>query len=109
MTEVLSLSEFEAVIRRHARFDASAPPPDALAAVVQTIQHNPALAPSRLLGRLLHALSENRGAFRRADASMFDAPTIRLAVALMDAASARTHTRAEWAQAIAAADAKIGS
>jgi hypothetical protein len=53
---------------------------------------------------VVRALSSGSGEFRRAEASAFDAPMLRLVVGLMNAAREETHTRAEWLQAAAAAD-----
>ena len=105
MSEVMSLPEFEGVVRRNARFDSTKPLGNALAAAIQSITENPAFAQSRLLNRLLHALTHDKGEFRRAEASVFDAPTLRLAVALMDAAGSRTNSHEEWLAAVAETDA----
>ena len=102
MDDVITLAQFQEEVRRNARFTASAPPAEALAAAVQAITANPAFSQSRLLGRMLRALTEKGGQFRRAEVSAFDTPTLRLAVSLMDAESAGTNTRAEWLEAVAA-------
>ena len=104
MNDVMSLREFQEELRRNARFEARAPLEDALAAAVQSIKDNPAFAQSRLLGKVMRALAQENGEFRRAEASVFDTPTLRLVIALIDAAGARTHTHAEWLAAVAAAD-----
>jgi hypothetical protein len=44
------------------------------------------------------------GEFRRADVCAFDSATLRLVIALMNAASAGTNTRAEWFDAVTAAE-----
>src|SRR5689334_22044691 len=107
MTDVMSLSQFQDELRRIARLDVSQPPPNPLSAVVQKISENPACGPARLLGRMLRALTYECGEFRRAEASAFDTATLRLAIALMNAARTGTHPRAEWLDAITAADAAI--
>ena len=105
LSDVMSLAQFQEEIRRIARFEASDPPGGALNAAVQKISDNPAFAQSRLLARLLQALTDECGEFRRAEASVFDAATLRLVVALMDAARAGTNTHAEWLKAARAANA----
>jgi hypothetical protein len=108
MTDVISLEQFEDELRRLARFDRGEPLKNPLSAAVQKINDNPALAQARLLGRLLRALTDQCGEFRRAEASAFDMATLRLVVALMNAARASSNTRAEWLEAMTAADAAIG-
>ena len=108
MTDVISLAQFQEELRRIARFDAGDPVPNVLSAVVQKITENPHLGQARLLGRMLKALSDQCGDFRRADACAFDRTTLRLVIALMNAAYAGTSTRAEWLEAVTAAD-KAGS
>jgi hypothetical protein len=107
MTDVMCLSQFQDELRRIARFDVSAPPENPLNAALQKINDNPACAPARLLGRMLSALTYERGEFRRAEASAFDTATLRLVIALMNAARTGTHPRAEWLDAIRAADSAI--
>lgn len=105
MIDVMSLVQFQDELRRVARFDASAPPADALAAAVQKIRDNPAFSQSRLLTRMLRALTNQSGEFRRAEVSSFDTATLRIVIALMNSARAGTNTQAEWDQAVSAADA----
>lgn len=100
----MSLPQFESELRRVARFGSVAPIADPLAAAVQFITTNPARGASRLLGRLLRALSEHAGQFRRAEVCALDAGTLHVAVALMDAAQLGTDDR-DWRDAVAAADA----
>jgi hypothetical protein len=108
MTDIMPLQEFQDELRRIARFDVSEPVPNPLSAAVQKISDKPGLAQARLLGRLLRALTDGHGEFRRAEASAFDMETLRLIIALMNAARAGTNTRAEWLHAIAAAESLIG-
>jgi hypothetical protein len=107
MTDLMSLSQFQDELRRIARFDVSQPPPNPLSAAVQKINENPACGPARLLGRMLSALTYECGEFRRAEASAFDTATLRLVIALMNAARTGTHPRAEWLEAVNAADSAI--
>ena len=107
MTDVMCLSQFQDELRRIARFDVSEPVANPLSATVQKISDNPACAPARLLGRMLRALTDQCGEFRRAEASAFDTATLRLVIALMNAARTGAHPRAEWLDAIIAADSAI--
>ena len=109
VTEVMSLAEFQEELWHIARFELSASVPNPLSAAVQKITDNPALAQTRLLGRVLRALTDESGEFRRADASAFDTATLRLLVALMNAARAGTYTRAEWLAAVTAAESAISA
>jgi hypothetical protein len=102
--DVMAFEEFQVELRRNARFESREPLRDALDVAVQNIRDNPAFAQSRLLGRVVRALTNGSGEFRRAEASAFDAPTLRLVVALMNAAVDGSHTRAEWLRAAAATE-----
>jgi hypothetical protein len=101
LTDIISFAQFEEELRRIARFDAGDPIVNPLAAVVQRITENPHLAQARLLGRMLKALAHGCGEFRRAEACAFDKATLKLVIAVMNAAHAGTNTRAEWLDAIA--------
>lgn len=101
MNDVMSLEEFQAELRRTARFERKDPLPDVLAATVQNVKDNPAFAQSRLLRRIVQALADGCGEFRRAEVSALDAGALRLVVSLMNAAVAGTHTRADWLHATA--------
>ena len=105
VTDMMSLTQFQDELRRIARFDLGEPIANPLSAAVQKITDNPALGQARLLGRLLRALPCQRGEFRRADASAFDMATLRLVIALMNAACTGKYTHVEWLEAITAADA----
>jgi hypothetical protein len=104
MNDVMSLEEFQKELRRNARFQPDEPTRDILDTAVRSIADNPSFASSRLLRRVVRALSSGNGEFRRAEASAFDAPMLRLVVGLLNAARGDTHTRAEWLRAAAAAD-----
>jgi len=104
---MMSLAQFEEELRHIARFDKSVPLVNPLSAAVQKITDSPALSQARLLSQLLRALTEQCGQFRRAEASAFDMATLRLAIALIDTAHAGTNTRADWLNAIAAAESVI--
>ncbi len=102
-TEVLSAVEFQQALRHVIRFRQQLAVADPLAAVVKRIEQNPAFSQSRLLTRILGALTYGQGEFRRAEAAAFDAETLALVIALMDARAAGTRTSAEWKQAVEAA------
>ncbi|MGH8642838.1 MAG: hypothetical protein ACRET6_14080 [Burkholderiales bacterium] len=78
---------------------------DPLEAAVKRIERDPAFTQSRLLGRVLVALADQRGEFRRAEIAAFDSDTLGLVFALMDAHAAGTTTREEWRAAVDLADA----
>jgi hypothetical protein len=105
----MSFTEFLDGLRRIARFDTSAPIAHPLADAVQRIVDNPAMSQSRLLARVLRALTNQCGEFRRAEMSGFDAATLKIVIALMDAARAGTNTREEWLKALRASEAAVSS
>ena len=105
-TELLSLVRFQEELRRVAHFFRSRlPVGDPLAAMVRRIEQNPAFAQSRLLTRILAALTYQQGEFRRAEVSALDADTLAMVVALMDVHAAGTSTREDWVRAADAAKA----
>lgn len=104
-TDVMSSLEFQEELRRVARFDLPHAGDNPLAEAVQKIKDNPAFSQSRLLGRILTALTYERGEFRRAEASALDSPTLRIVIALINANRAGTTLRDNWVNAVAAADA----
>ena len=105
LADLMPLPQFEEELRRVARFGGGSPVSDPVTAAVKLITDNPAQNESRLLGRLLRALAERKGEFRRAEISAFGSATLKVVVALMDAARDGASTRRQWLDAIAAADA----
>lgn len=103
--DVMSAIEFQEELRRVARYDVRPPVENPLAEAVQKVKANPAFTQSRLLGRMLTALTYQRGEFRRAEASALDTATLGLVIALMNAARAGTTAREEWINAVTACDA----
>jgi hypothetical protein len=101
----MSLLQFQGELRRVARFEVRSPVENSLVEAVQKIKENPAFTQSRLLSRLLTALTYGRGEFRRAEASALDSGTLRIAIALMNAADAGTIARDDWINAVSACDA----
>ena len=99
-TELLSAARFQEELRRVARFRPKVPIGDPLAAAVRKIAQNPAFTQSRLLARILAALTGQKGEFRRAEVAAFDSDTLAMVIALMDAHAAGTSTREEWTGAV---------
>ena len=104
----MPFEQFGDELRRSVRFDTQRVVGDPLAAAVGEINANPAHSQSRLLARVLRALAGYNGEFRRAEISGFDLPTLRLAVALLDAARAGAIPGSGWLEAVAAAHATDG-
>lgn len=106
--ELLSVIQFQDELRRVSRFTPRPPTPDALVAVVHKIEQNPAFAQSRLLTRILAALTYQEGDFRRAEAATLDAGSLAMAVTLMDDYAAGTSAREDWMRAVDSARAAQG-
>lgn len=105
-TELLTAVRFQEELRRVARFFRSRlPVGDPLEATVRKIEQNPAFTQSRLLTRILAALTYQQGEFRRAEISALDADTLAMVVTLMDVHAAGTTTREDWVRAADAAKA----
>ena len=103
--DVMSAAQFQEELRRIARFDQRPPTENPLADAVKKVRDNPAFAQSRLLSRILTALTYERGEFRRAEASALDSATLAIVIALMNAARAGTTARDDWINAVTASDA----
>jgi hypothetical protein len=106
--ELLSIIQFQDELRRAGRFCPRPPITGALVAVVHKIQQNPAYTQSRLLTRLLAALTYQEGEFRRAEAAAFDVDSLAIAVTLMDEYAAGTCAREDWIRAVDTARAAQG-
>lgn len=104
-TEQLSALRFLEEIKRVARYGRALPVGDPLAAAVRRIEKGPAFAQSRLLTRILAALTYQKGEFRRAEVAALDSETLAMVITLMEAHAAGTSTRADWESAVAAANA----
>lgn len=81
---ILSVDQFEQLLRRAARFIPKGTVADPLDALVQKVVQHPAYSESRLLARLLAALTFQQGEFRVAEAAVFDSRTLALIVGLLD-------------------------
>ena len=101
--ELLSIARFQQELRRIARFSPPAPVGQPLEAAVREIEKNPAFAQSRLLTRVLTALTYQRGEFRHAEIAAFDAGTLAMVINLMDAHAAGTSPPGDWVSAVEAA------
>jgi hypothetical protein len=106
--ELLSIVQFQEELRRARRFCPRPPAVNALLAVVQKIERNPAFAQSRLLTRILTALTYQKGEFRRAEAATLDVEALGMAVTLMDEYAAGTSTHEDWVRAVDSARAAQG-
>lgn len=104
-TELLSPARFEEEVRRVARYGRALPVGDPLAAAVRRIEGSPAFTQSRLLTRILAALTYQQGEFRRAEIAALDSETLAMVITLMDAHAAGTSTREDWVRAADAAKA----
>ena len=104
-TELLSIPRFLEELRRVARFRPGSPMGDPLDAAVKKIEKNPAFTQSRLLTRILAALTYQQGEFRRAEIAALDSETLAMVITLMDVHVAGTSTREDWVRAVDAASA----
>ena len=103
--ELLSVPRFLEELRRVARFGRALPVGDPLAAAVRRIENSPAFTQSRLLTRILAALTYQQGEFRRAEVAALDSETLAMVITLMDTHAAGTSTREDWVRAVDAANA----
>jgi hypothetical protein len=103
--DALSALEFQDELRRIARLDVRASVAHPLSAAVEQIERHPAYTQSRLLTRILTALTYATGQFRQAEVATLDSPTRALVIALMDDCRAGTTPHAEWIKAVNAANA----
>lgn len=107
--ELLPIVGFEDELRRNVHFfRPRSPAGDPLAKALKQIEQNPAYSQSRLLTRILSALTYQEGEFRRAEASSLDSETLFMVIDLMNAYAAGTPAREEWIRAVDAARAAQG-
>jgi len=99
-TELLSVDRFQEELRRVASFRSRVPVGDPLDAAVKKIERNPAFTQSRLLTRILAALTYQQGEFRRAEIAALDSETLAMVITLMDVHAAGTSSREEWICAV---------
>lgn len=105
MTESLSIPRFLEELRRVPRYSRAQPIGDPLAVAVRRIENNPTFAQSRLLTRILAALTHQQGEFRRAEVAALDSETLAMVITLMDTRAAGTSTQEDWVRAVDAAKA----
>ncbi len=102
-TELLSPAQFQEELRHVLRFREHPAIADPLASALERIEKNPAFAQSRLLTRILVALTYQEGAFRRAEIGALDAETFAMVITLMDAFASGASPHAAWEEAVASA------
>lgn len=103
--ELLSASQFQEELRRVACFRPRPVVANPLAEAVKKIEQNPAYTQSRLLTRILTALTYQQGMFRRAELAALDSETLAMVITLIDAHVSGTPAREEWVRAVDAAKA----
>ena len=97
------MAGFQEELRGIARYRSHPPDGDPLDSAVRRIERNPAHAQSRLLTRILAALVNQEGEFRRAEIAVLDSETLAMVISLMDAHAAMTSTGEDWVHALEAA------
>lgn len=107
--EALSAAQFHEELRRAGRFYSPPLTINPLDETLKLVKKNPATVQSRLLTRVLAALTYQSGEFRSADVSALDAAALTLVISLMDACIAGTSTREEWIRTTEAAQAAEAS
>jgi hypothetical protein len=105
LPDTLSATEFNDELRHAARLDRQVVVENPLGAALVQIEKHPAHLQSRLLARMLSALTYGVGQFRRAELSALDTQTRGLALALVDASNAGDTPREVWIEAVDAAGA----
>ena len=105
--ELLSGARFQEVLRGISRYRSCVPVGDPLDVAVKKILDNPAFTQSRLLARMLVALTYQQGEFRRAEAATFDSDTLTMVITLMDVHAAGTSSREQWVRATEEAKAAL--
>ena len=103
--DALTAAEFQDELRQSARLDRPLEVADPLAAALAQIEQHPSFAQSRLLTRILSALTYSEGTFRRAELATFDLPTRGLAVALVKSCAEGIAPRDAWVKTVDAAHA----
>ena len=102
---MITIQQFQEELRRIARFSAPITLADPLTAIVGSIVEHPAYTESRLLARLLRAITYQQGEFRSAEASVFGSGTLALIVGLLDTLERGTVSNAQCRNAVETADA----
>ncbi|MBI3917572.1 MAG: hypothetical protein HY322_11265 [Betaproteobacteria bacterium] len=97
--DYLSIDQFEAELRRFTHSRPVIPVADPLDRAVKLIEQNPAQSRSRLLVRILSALSGRPAEFRYAEVGSLDSGAISIVMQLMDARRSGATTKEDWLRA----------
>ena len=103
LPDSLTMDEFDHELRRTVRADAIAAVDDPLAAVLLQIEQQPLHLQSRLLTRILSALTFGVGPFRQSELFTLDRSSRTLALALANARAAGSAPLSAWEAAVDAA------
>lgn len=102
-SDTLTAVEFNDELRHVTRLDAHLTIDDPLSAALVEIEAHPYNLQSRVLSRMLSALTYGAGDFRLAEISALDVPTRRIVLALSDACVSGTTPHDAWVRAVDAA------
>ena len=103
--DCLSLDQFESELQRFTHSRPVIAVEEPLQRALKLIEENPALGRSRLLVRILFALSGRHAEFRYAEVASLDSATISLVMQLMQARRSGATAEKEWLQAAEKANA----
>jgi len=106
---LMPVQAFQSELRRLARFSAKPATEDPLEWIVQKVVQNPAFSESRLLTRLLHAVTYRSGEFRLAEAAVFHSQTLAMIVSFLDMVGSGSLSDSRCRLAVEAADAAQSS
>lgn len=98
-TDLLSVTRFQHEIRQVAQSRGLLPIENPLTAALKIVELNPAFSQSRMITRLLTALTSGVGEFRMAEISAFDSKTLAIVLSMFDAFAAGKPGRDEWLRA----------
>ena len=103
--DCLSLDQFESELQRFTQSRPVIAVTEPLQRALKLIEENPALSRSRLLVRILSALSGRHAEFRYAEVASLDSATISLVIQLMQVRRSGATAQKEWLQAAEKANA----
>jgi len=103
--DLMSGPQYLAALRQVVGFREQAAVSDPLREVVDRISADPHMLQSRLLMRILVALTSGAGAFRRAELAALDAPTHALVLGMMNIRASDLQGQTEWDHAVMLAEA----
>ena len=107
--DCLSIDQFEAELRRFSHSRPALPVADALDRALKLIERNPAQSGSRLLVRILSALSGRHAEFRYAEVASLDSGAISIVLQLMEARRSGGTAQSEWLQGAEKAERLTGA